>query len=169
MLHEAIATYAAKMAGTRADLEPELEIASLELWRPSKKSRRRQSAVGRGFRLTAMRWSWAPLCSDEDETDPNGVGEQLEIGLVRRDDYGAVTSCREGDERIVLKVAAFRGAPAVLITDVANDPARLPPVSLGRFPPDRSEPKQTVDEILSASGPSAPAQFGKNDRLNGAQ
>ena len=31
MLHEDIATYAAKMAGTRADLDPELEIASLEL------------------------------------------------------------------------------------------------------------------------------------------
>ena len=42
MLHEAIATYAAKMAGTRADLDPELEIASLELWAPSKKARRRQ-------------------------------------------------------------------------------------------------------------------------------
>ena len=42
MLHEAIATYAAKMAGTRADLDPDLEIASLELWPPSKNARRRQ-------------------------------------------------------------------------------------------------------------------------------
>ena len=42
MLHEAIATYAGKMAGTRADLDPELEAASLELWRPSRKPRRRQ-------------------------------------------------------------------------------------------------------------------------------
>jgi len=42
MLREAVATYAAKMAGTRADLDPELEIASLELWTPSKKARRRQ-------------------------------------------------------------------------------------------------------------------------------
>ena len=97
--------------------------------------------------------------SNEDESEPNGVGEQLEIGLIRRDDYGAVTSCCEGDERIVLKVSTFGGAPAMLITDVANDPARLPPVSLGRFPSDRSEPKQTVDEILSALGPSAAAQF----------
>ena len=42
MLHEAITTYAAKMAGTRADLDPELETASLELWAPPKKPRRRQ-------------------------------------------------------------------------------------------------------------------------------
>ena len=42
MLHEAIATYAEKMAGTRADLDPELEIASLELWAPTKKARRRR-------------------------------------------------------------------------------------------------------------------------------
>ena len=42
MLHEAIATYAARMAGTRADLDPELEIASLELWAPPKKPRRRK-------------------------------------------------------------------------------------------------------------------------------
>jgi hypothetical protein len=41
MLYEAIATYAAKMAGTRADLQPELEAASLELWAPLKKSRGR--------------------------------------------------------------------------------------------------------------------------------
>jgi hypothetical protein len=42
MLHEAIASYATKMAGTRADLDPELEAASLELWVPPKKPRRRQ-------------------------------------------------------------------------------------------------------------------------------
>jgi len=42
MLNEAIATYAAKMAGTRADLDPELEAASLELWAPLKKPRRRR-------------------------------------------------------------------------------------------------------------------------------
>ena len=42
MLHEAIASYAAKMAGTRADLDPELEAASLEHWVPPKKPRRRQ-------------------------------------------------------------------------------------------------------------------------------
>ena len=41
-LHEAIAAYAAKMAGTRADLDPELEAASLELWASPKKSRRRK-------------------------------------------------------------------------------------------------------------------------------
>lgn len=42
MLHEAIAAYAAKMAGTRADLDPELEAASLELWTQPKKPRRRK-------------------------------------------------------------------------------------------------------------------------------
>lgn len=43
MLHQAIATYAEKMAGTRADLDPDLETASLELWAPpSKKPRRRR-------------------------------------------------------------------------------------------------------------------------------
>ena len=41
MLHEAIAAYAANMAGTRADLDPELETASLEFWAPPKKPRRR--------------------------------------------------------------------------------------------------------------------------------
>ena len=40
-LHEAIAAYAAKMAGTPADLDPDLEAAALELWAPPKKSRRR--------------------------------------------------------------------------------------------------------------------------------
>jgi hypothetical protein len=41
-LHEAIAVYAAKMAGTPADLDPELEAASLELWAPPKRSRKRK-------------------------------------------------------------------------------------------------------------------------------
>jgi hypothetical protein len=39
-LHEAIAAYAAKMAGTPADLDPELETASLELWAAPRRSRR---------------------------------------------------------------------------------------------------------------------------------
>jgi len=42
-LHEAIAAYAAKMAGTPADLDPELEAASLEVWaspKPSPRHRR---------------------------------------------------------------------------------------------------------------------------------
>lgn len=41
-LHGAIAAYAAKMAGTPADLDPELEAASLETWAPPKKPRRRK-------------------------------------------------------------------------------------------------------------------------------
>lgn len=41
-LHEAITAYAAKMAGTRADVDPELEAASLDLWTPRKKPRRRK-------------------------------------------------------------------------------------------------------------------------------
>lgn len=41
-LREAIAAYAAKMAGTRADLDPELEAASLERWASPKKARRRR-------------------------------------------------------------------------------------------------------------------------------
>ena len=41
MLHEAIATYATRMSGTGADLDPELEAASLGLWAQPKKPRRR--------------------------------------------------------------------------------------------------------------------------------
>ncbi len=41
-VHEAIAAYAAKMAGTAADLDPELETASLEVWAAPRKSRRRK-------------------------------------------------------------------------------------------------------------------------------
>jgi hypothetical protein len=41
-VREAISTYAARMAGTRADLDPELEAASLDLWAPPKKPRRRK-------------------------------------------------------------------------------------------------------------------------------
>lgn len=41
-LHEAIIAYAAKMAGTPADLDPELEAASLELWAAPRRSRRRK-------------------------------------------------------------------------------------------------------------------------------
>ena len=41
-LHEAIAAYAAKMAGTPADLDPELEAASFEVWAAPRKSRRRK-------------------------------------------------------------------------------------------------------------------------------
>jgi hypothetical protein len=41
-LHEAIAAYAAKMAGTPADLDPELEATSLEMWTAPRKSRRRK-------------------------------------------------------------------------------------------------------------------------------
>jgi predicted transcriptional regulator len=39
-LREAIATYAAGQAGGEADLDPTLEAASLELWRPRKRGRR---------------------------------------------------------------------------------------------------------------------------------
>jgi hypothetical protein len=41
-VHEAIAEYAIKMAGTGADLDPELEAASLETWGKRKRSRRRR-------------------------------------------------------------------------------------------------------------------------------
>lgn len=40
-VREAIAAYAAEHAGSRADLDPELEAASLELWRQPKPRRRR--------------------------------------------------------------------------------------------------------------------------------
>jgi len=39
-VHEAIAAYAAKHAGTTADTDPVLEAASLELWRPRRRRRR---------------------------------------------------------------------------------------------------------------------------------
>jgi hypothetical protein len=41
-VREAIATYATKMAGTPADLNPDLEAASLELWEPPTRRRRRR-------------------------------------------------------------------------------------------------------------------------------
>ena len=37
---EAIATYAAKHAGTTADLDPAIEAASLDLWRQKRRRRR---------------------------------------------------------------------------------------------------------------------------------
>lgn len=40
-VHEAIASYAAQHAGTEVDLDPELEAASLEQWRP-RRSRPRE-------------------------------------------------------------------------------------------------------------------------------
>jgi predicted DNA-binding protein len=39
-VHEAISAYAAKHAETTADLDPALEAASLELWRPRPRRRR---------------------------------------------------------------------------------------------------------------------------------
>lgn len=39
-LREAIATYAGATAGSRDDLDPELEAAALEAWRSPKKRRR---------------------------------------------------------------------------------------------------------------------------------
>jgi hypothetical protein len=39
-IHEAIAAYAAKVAGTLDDLDPDLEAASLELWRPRRVRKR---------------------------------------------------------------------------------------------------------------------------------
>ena len=41
-VREAIAAYAVAAAGTGADLDPELEAASLEQWRPTKTTRRRK-------------------------------------------------------------------------------------------------------------------------------
>jgi len=41
-LHEAIATYAAEVAGSLDDLDPELEAASLELWRPRRVRKRKR-------------------------------------------------------------------------------------------------------------------------------
>ena len=45
MVREAIAAYAAEVAGSRDDLDEDLEVASLEVWRsdrPSTKTRRRK-------------------------------------------------------------------------------------------------------------------------------
>jgi hypothetical protein len=39
-VRESIAAYAAKHAGTTADLDPALEAAALELWRPKRRWRR---------------------------------------------------------------------------------------------------------------------------------
>ena len=39
-VRKSIAVYAAKHAGTTADLDPALEAASLELWRPKRRRRR---------------------------------------------------------------------------------------------------------------------------------
>jgi predicted transcriptional regulator len=39
-VREGIAAYAARHAGTTADLDPALEAASLELWRPRRRRRR---------------------------------------------------------------------------------------------------------------------------------
>jgi len=39
-VREAIAAYAAESAGSSADLDPALEAASLELWRPRRRRKR---------------------------------------------------------------------------------------------------------------------------------
>lgn len=39
-LREAVAAYATAVAGSREDLDPELESAALQAWRPSRKQRR---------------------------------------------------------------------------------------------------------------------------------
>lgn len=41
-LREAIATYAAEVAGSRDDLDPALEAAALERWRPVRSRRRKR-------------------------------------------------------------------------------------------------------------------------------
>ena len=41
-VREAIAAYAAGAAGSREDLDPDLETASLEAWRPQPKTRQRR-------------------------------------------------------------------------------------------------------------------------------
>ena len=41
-VHEAIAAFAADVAGSLDDLDPELEAASLELWRPRKVRKRKR-------------------------------------------------------------------------------------------------------------------------------
>jgi len=41
-LREEIAAYAAKVAGTLDDYDPELEAASLELWRPRRERKRKR-------------------------------------------------------------------------------------------------------------------------------
>lgn len=41
-VREAIAAYAAEVAGTREDLDPDLETASLEAWRREPKTKRRR-------------------------------------------------------------------------------------------------------------------------------
>jgi hypothetical protein len=39
-VREAVAAYAAEVAGSRQDLDPDLEAASLEAWRPEPRTRR---------------------------------------------------------------------------------------------------------------------------------
>src|SRR2546425_10165159 len=45
-LHEAIAAYAAEVAGSLDDLDPDLEAASLELWRPRRVRKRKRGDGG---------------------------------------------------------------------------------------------------------------------------
>jgi predicted transcriptional regulator len=42
-VREAIAAYAADVAGSRQDLDPDLEAASLDAWRPQPRTRRRRA------------------------------------------------------------------------------------------------------------------------------
>ena len=42
MVRDAIAAYAAEIGGTRDDLDPALEAASLEAWSPPKRRRRKR-------------------------------------------------------------------------------------------------------------------------------
>src|SRR2546426_10671709 len=48
-LHETIAAYAAEVAGSLDDLDPELEAASLEVWRPRRERERTRGGAGGVF------------------------------------------------------------------------------------------------------------------------
>src|SRR5574341_2056470 len=72
--------------------------------------------------------------SDAQNADAERPLQKREILTVRGDDGGAVPSCREGDQRIVLKLAPFAYLPSLFVADGAHESSGLPPVGGGWRP-----------------------------------
>ena len=74
--------------------------------------------------------------------------KQLEIRTIGGNDGCAVASGSECNQRIVLKVSTLVYVPGLLVANVSDKPASLPPVGHRRLPPDRGQLKKGDDESL---------------------
>ena len=75
-----------------------------------------------------------------------------------------MASCRECNQRVVLKVTALVYVPVLVLTDVSDKPPRLPPVGHRRLPPDRGQLKKG-DEVVTVGGIVGEVIHIKDDRV----